>query len=204
LFAIQSPTVLGFLGASGGKGESELSHDFDSGFLAGWKVRGLAMAYCGFFGSGFLSPSVSPVLLKKFLVPVPTLSNAEGSFLTTFEIGLLGSVLASDENGDSSDQPSHTAGHIPVNTTSAAQADKILAILTTMMTTFYRLPKEETNVDRRSCQRSTQFGAEVSQNCRELSRADCGTGANSSTVKGGLLFEIGASQDWFLTPWANQ
>ena len=33
-----------------------------------------------FFGCGFFSPSVSPVLLNRFLVPVATLSKADGGF----------------------------------------------------------------------------------------------------------------------------
>jgi hypothetical protein len=149
LFAIQSLTVFGFSGSAALYGESELSHDFDSGFFGGRIVGGLATAYSGRFGSGFFSPRVSPVLLKKFFVPVPTLSKVEGCFWTTLEIGRLvsvfGSALVSEDNGESSDQLWHTVGHTPAKTAIAMQADKTRAILTTMITAFNMLSKRRQN-----------------------------------------------------------
>ena len=113
------------------------TQDFVSGFFGVWILGGVGLAYCGFFGSGFLSPIASPVLLKKFLVPVPNFSNIDGSFLAILVMGfLLVSVLVSEENGLLSDQPSHIAGRTSANTASITLADKIRAILTTMIPTF--------------------------------------------------------------------
>ena len=113
------------------------AHDFVSGFFAVWILGGIGLAYCVFFGSGFFSPIASPVLLKKFLVPVPIFSNVDGSFLEILVMGfLVVSVLDSEENGLVHDQPSHTAGHTFAITTSIIQADKIRAILTTMIRTL--------------------------------------------------------------------
>ena len=111
------------------------THDFVSGFLGATILGGIGVAYCGFFGSGFFSPIASPVLLKKFLVPVPSFSHADGSFL---EILVMGFVVVSvfEENGFGSDQPSHIAGRMSASATSSTLADKIRAILTTMITTF--------------------------------------------------------------------
>jgi hypothetical protein len=125
------------------------AHDFVSGFLAGWILGGIGVAYCGFFGSGFFSPNASPVLLKKFLVPVPTFSNIDGSFLEILVMGFL-VVCVLEANGLLSDQPSHIAGRTSANATSITLADKIRAILTTMISTFGCSASEETRVDRAS------------------------------------------------------
>ena len=114
------------------------THDFVSGFFGAWILGGIGVAYCGFFGSGFFSPIASPVLLKKFLVPVPSFSNIDGSFLVSLVMGfLVVSVLVSEENGLLTATSRHTAaGRTSANTTSITLADKIRAILTTMITTF--------------------------------------------------------------------
>jgi hypothetical protein len=113
------------------------TQDFCSVFFAVWILGGVGLAYCNFFGSGFFSPIASPVLLKKFLVPVPIFSNVDGSFLEILVMGfLVVSVLDSEENGLVHDQPSHLAGRRSASTTSMIQADKIRTILTTMIPTF--------------------------------------------------------------------
>jgi hypothetical protein len=105
------------------------NHDFVSFGLV--TVRGCHEATVGFFGGGFFSPSVSPVLLKKFLVPVVTFAHNDGCFaLLAVRVAVgFGSDFSLEPN---SDQPPYAAGLADIATTKAAAIARVLALLILM------------------------------------------------------------------------
>ncbi|MCE5302189.1 MAG: hypothetical protein LLF97_03650 [Planctomycetaceae bacterium] len=100
-----------------------------------------------FFGSGFFKPSVSPVLLKKFLVPELVLSHIEGSWTPDFTVGFAaGFGLAAldvelpdeSENGSAIDQAAAESGDITAYNNTTRDKKKLpieltFDILATMM-----------------------------------------------------------------------